>query len=120
VTQPGLFETIVVIDAPKRSRESAQQRKARLAYAATAATWKRDAHKVFVEEFLPEHADFIFEDFTKFYEPYAKAHGLARTVNPKAFAGLAARLRSEGLIAAVIGLTRKRTQGSPSQVYRRV
>lgn len=120
MTQPGLFGETPAPVSRKESREAERRRKEKLAYDATADKWKRDVYQVFTERFLPDHSDFIFEDFTRFYEPYAKQHGLAMTVNPKAFAGLATRLRKEGLIEAVRDLYRNRTQGSPSQVYRRV
>jgi len=112
-------------DAPapvKRSvtRESEQRRKAGLAYAATCEVWKAAVYEYAVNVFLPRSNEFIFESLTSGYEKWAKGNGKPATVNSRAFAGLQKRLLREGQIVAVEGKFGKRTQGSFSQIYRKV
>lgn len=119
-TQFKLFTDIATAERPEPSRESAQHRKARLAYAATAPVWRAAVYKFAVEQFLPRHPEFIFEQLTRMYCEAEKAQGLPVTVNKRAFAGLRMRLIREGLIETIPGVFENRTQGSPSQKYRKV
>lgn len=119
--QDSLFSDITVTaPTPAQKRESVQHRKARLAYLATAPVWKAAVYRFAVESFLPHHSEFIFEQLTILYSEAEKTQRLPATVNKKAFAGLRMRLIREGLIEAIPGVTENRTQGSPSQKYRRV
>lgn len=63
-----------------------------------------------------EVAALIFEDLTLAYESEAKERRLPATVEKLAFVGLQQRLIREGEIEAILGATRVRTQGSPSQI----
>lgn len=115
----GLFGDIQVSPVHKRElRLAERRRKAKLAYDRTAAAWKTWTHKLAVEEFLPKHLTFMFEEFSMFYEEQAKLRHLPRTVNGRAFAGLQRRLINEGGIELIQGVTRIRTNGQDGKVYR--
>ena len=102
----------------KESRVAESKRKAALAYQKTSAAWQRATHQAAIEEFLPNHSTFIFEDFTLFYNSVATRQKWPATVEPRAFAGVRKRLIDEGFIEVVPNEFRNRTQGSPSAVYR--
>lgn len=116
----GLFgELERATPAEKKETERAERkRKAKLAYDYTADAWKKATYKLAVEEFLPRHADFTFEEFSEFYNAEATRRGMPLTVNGKAFAGLRLRLVREGLIETIHGTTRVRSNGQLGIVYR--
>lgn len=117
-----LFDQSPMPDAPQPTRgesiKAERRRKRHLAYNATSAAWKDAVYSFAVDEFLPAHGTFIFEELSVAYEAYAKKFRKPDTVEKRAFAGLRLRLIREGLIEAVKGQFDYRSQGSASQVYR--
>ena len=95
-----------------------RREKARRAYHATSAIWKAKTYEFAVNEFLPHCVVFIFEELTILYRARERKRTVPVTVDARAFSGLQQRLVREGLIEPVPGMTRKRTNNSPSQVYR--
>lgn len=119
VIQDGLFGAEVIATLPsKLTRAERQREKAKKAYKATSAAWKRTIYSFAVNEFLPKHASFIFEELSIAYDEAAKLKRWPVTVDGRAFAGLQATLVKERKISAIEGVTQNRTNGSPSQVYR--
>jgi hypothetical protein len=106
------------VAASRKNRQEIQREKAKRFYEFTAESWKNATYQFAVETFLPANQTFIFEQLTLEYDAIAREKKLPPTVDGRAFAGLQNRLKREGLIEAVPGETRIRTQGSPSQVYR--
>lgn len=106
--------TIPQAEAKRVTREDKQRR----AYQATSSAWKTAVHKLAVDEFLPTHDTFLFEEFTIFYRRESEKRKLPFTIEPRAFAGIRTVLINEGLMEKVKGEFRFRSQGSPSQLYR--
>lgn len=118
-SQNGLFGEIAVSVAEKRETAIAERRrKAKQAYDSTSGVWKRATKCFALEEFLPSHETFLFEELTTAYNDAAKNRGLPATVNGKAFAGLQRILIREGKIELVNGVTRPRSNGQIGPVYR--
>ncbi len=118
---PTLFDTLEPTPPPptrKEARLTERRRKARLAYDATSAAWKRSTYRLAIEEFLPTHETFMFEELSTYYNEAAMTSGLPATVNGKAFAGLQRILVSEGKIELIKGVTRIRSNGQEGKVYR--
>lgn len=113
-----LFDNVATAPPIKETRQAKRMRKAHQAYLATSDAWKAATYRLAVEEFLPAHAEFIFEEFTLLYREETKTRGLPETVDARAFAGILFRLKKEKLVGKVIGETRLRTNCSPSQLYR--
>jgi hypothetical protein len=102
----------------KQRRVDERRRKAKQAYEATSAVWKRETYRVAVEEFLPRHDTFLFEELSTYYNSLAERMLVPATVNGKAFAGLQRVLISEGKIELIKGVTRTRSNGQDGKVYR--
>jgi hypothetical protein len=114
----GEAAAVAVEARGRRSRKDVQKEKAKRFYEFTAESWKNATYAFAVDRFLPVNQTFIFEELTLAYDEASSKEKLPPTVDGRAFAGLQNRLKREGLIAAVEGETRIRSQGSPSQVYR--
>lgn len=115
----GTVETLTPGEK-KQSKIAERRRKAKQAFAATSAAWKNATYKIAVEEFLPRHKEFLFEELSGFYNEQAKCRGLPETVNGKAFAGLQARLIKEGKIEKISGVMPYRSNGNQGHFYRSV
>lgn len=106
--------------SPKERKIETRKRKAKQAYDATSEAWKKATYRFAIEEYLPKHVVFLFEELTQAYNDAAKSGKLPITVNGKAFAGLQRRLIKEGRVEIVEGITRTRSNGQPGIVYRTV
>lgn len=115
-----LFADMEAVTTAERreSRASERRRKARAAYTATSSVWKKATYRFAVEEFLPDHATFMFEELTMAYAEAVKTEALPATVNGKAFAGLQRILVTEGKIELIPGITRMRSNSQAGLVYR--
>lgn len=112
-------ESLTLPPAERReARKSERLRKAKMAYDATSATWKKATYRFAVEVFLPRHNTFLFEDLTIAYNAAVKTQNLPATVNGKAFAGLQRILIREGRIEALTGQTGTRSNGQVGPIYR--
>jgi hypothetical protein len=117
-TQPSLFGQTAGQVFAKPSRKEEAHRKADLAYEKTEPAWKRSIYDLALNEFLPFHETFIFEEFTIFYEAQARKRRLPVTVKHQSWAGLRTRLVRERLMARIEGDFRQRTNGVYSPAYR--
>ncbi len=113
----GEVETFTTLEK-RESRLAERRRKAKAAYDATSAAWKKATQRFAVDEFLPDRETFLFEDLSTAYNTAALVKGLPATVNGKAFAGLQRILIAEAKIELVKGVTRIRSNGQEGKVYR--
>lgn len=112
-------ETLTLPPAERReARKSERLRKAKMAYEATSAVWKKATYRFAVEVFLPMNKTFLFEDLTIAYNKAAKSQNLPATVNGKAFAGLQRILIRDGKIEVIPGRTGTRSNGQVGPVYK--
>lgn len=112
-------EMETVTPAERRElRVSERRRKAKAAYDATSSTWKKATYRFAVEDFLPRHETFVFEELTLAYAEAVKTRGLPVTVTGRAFAGLQRILVAEGKIEMIEGVTRMRSNSQHGILYR--